>query len=197
MYPNDLPQYRTYNRREYISHRPTSLLDRNVINKESPHVYRNILYSFWSRYVANTSMHGVRYIGQRELHWSERLGWLCLVISAIVTYILVSLQLQQRFSSNLLSTVIESITYPVTEISFPAITVCNANRINWLNIDRAQKKFLPNADNKSLTTFYNLVKTFEIVDRGVFKDFTITPEQITPELEKINLMDLFEFVRKI
>lgn len=47
----------------------------------------------------------------------------------------VSLLLQKRFTFSPLATVVESTIYPIYEISYPAVTICNYNRLNWKHIN--------------------------------------------------------------
>lgn len=49
--------------------------------------------------------------------------------------------LQTRFSLNRLATVVETTNYPVYEIPFPAVTICNNNRVNWLRVHNAMNMY--------------------------------------------------------
>lgn len=71
----------------------------------------------------------------------------------------VSMLLSRKFSDSPLSTVVESTIYPVAEIPFPAITICNTNRFNQQRVDKAEKKFLANASKEVLVAFRSLVET--------------------------------------
>lgn len=63
--------------------------------------------------------------------------WCLLISIAAVGVIFISLLIQSRFHNSPLATVVESTTYPVYEISYPAITICNYNRIDWDRVDGA------------------------------------------------------------
>lgn len=70
----------------------------------------------------------------------------------------VSLLLSRKFSDSPLSTVVESTIYPVAEIPFPAITICNTNRFNQQRVDKAEKKFLANASSEVLGVFRSVLE---------------------------------------
>lgn len=45
--------------------------------------------------------------------------------------IYLSILVERRFQSSKLATVVESTMYPIYEIPYPSITVCNYNRFDW------------------------------------------------------------------
>lgn len=51
--------------------------------------------------------------------------------------------IQARFRHSPLATVVESTIYPVYEIPFPAITVCNYNRLDWSRVDDVVELYAP------------------------------------------------------
>lgn len=102
--------------------------------------------------------------------------------------------LQERFSSKPLATVVESIIFPVYEIPFSAITLCNYNRINWKKVDTAKDKFIPNANNRTNELFINLIKAFANIEFGSFDEFIDLKNKSLIELEHLNLTAVFETV---
>lgn len=62
-----------------------------------------------------------------------------LVFAAIMGIGYVSVLLAERFSTTPMSTVVESVTYPVAEIPFPAVTICNYNRMSLEKAKEAAK----------------------------------------------------------
>lgn len=69
-----------------------------------------------------------------------RFVWMILVLCGAISIIYFSIILHSRFTSNLMATVVESTNYPTYEISFPAITVCNFNRVNSMRVVPAIEK---------------------------------------------------------
>lgn len=59
---------------------------------------------------------------------NSRIIWFLLVMSAIAGIIYISLELSLKFQSSPLATVVESTIFPVSEIAYPAVTICTENR---------------------------------------------------------------------
>lgn len=152
------------------------------------------LQSWFMNFCSNTSVHGVKFIGQTSLHWTERLFWCILVLCAILSIASVSLELSDKFSNSPLSTVVESTIYPVSEIAYPAVTICNRNRFSKERCTEAEAKFLPNADNKTLEMFRLLVSSMNFLEFGALDEFD---EEIftfsSDQLDSLNLTEIFEF----
>lgn len=66
-----------------------------------------------------------------------RITWCVLVVLALLGVLYVSHLLQVKFASSLIATVVETTFFPVFEIPYPAVTVCNYNRINWERVPAA------------------------------------------------------------
>lgn len=84
----------------------------------------------------NTSLHGLKYVTGSEYHGSvgyltlARVAWAVISLCGIV-FALVMMQLSWvRFKNNPTITTIETTTHPIWNIPFPAVTVCNINKID-------------------------------------------------------------------
>lgn len=120
--------------------------------------------------------------------------WLVFVCTAILGIAQVSYLLSLRYASSTLSTVIESIMYPVSEISYPTLTLCNNNRVNWNKYELAKEKFIPNADNETEKLFYDSLVGMEGLEFGSFDRFLPLANRSLVKIQHINLTELFEFV---
>lgn len=90
IYPADFPSKQTHKsvnpfiiyKRDYFHLRHKKFLrstnpisnNRNILDgekdKNSDHKLEDL--SFWERFCYHTTIHGIKYIAQKELHWSER-----------------------------------------------------------------------------------------------------------------------------
>lgn len=118
------------------------------------------------------------------------------MLGAVLLIVLISLQLSDKFSnSSPLSTVVESTIYPVSEIAYPAVTICNQNRFNKERCQEAAEKFVPNADNETVEMFRLLLISMNQLEFGAFDNFG---EEIlsfsSEQLDNLNLTEVFEFV---
>lgn len=62
-----------------------------------------------------------------------------MITLAAIGIVYVSYKVQARFLDNRLSTVVESTVYPIYEVPYPAVTICNFNRVNWHRVPAAIK----------------------------------------------------------
>lgn len=90
--------------------------------------------TFIAQYCEKSTIHGLRYIVDGTLNGMERYTWVILVILAAIGTIHVSLLSQQRFQNSTLATVVESTNFPIYDIPFPAVTICNFNRVNYIRV---------------------------------------------------------------
>ncbi|XP_036329636.1 sodium channel protein Nach-like [Rhagoletis pomonella] len=84
-------------------------------------------------YFENSTLHGAKFIVDKDASWIERLFWaLCLVASWIASWQLIKVSLD-AFENNAISFVVES-SYRDWDTNFPAIVVCESK-----NMDRIQE----------------------------------------------------------
>lgn len=124
-----------------------------------------------------------------------RAFWSILVLGAVICIVSISLQLSDKFTNSPLSTVVESTIYPVSEIAYPAVTICNKNRFNKERCQEAEGKFIPNADNETIEMFRLLITSMNQLEFGAFDEFEEEIFNFTSEqLDTLNLTEVFEFV---
>lgn len=81
-------------------------------------------------YCQTTSLHGFSYITRQDISHQERLFWLMVVILAIITSIVLVVVSWYWSQATPTVTVIESSHFPTWNIPFPAVTICNFNKIS-------------------------------------------------------------------
>lgn len=72
--------------------------------------------------------------------------WALIISIAAMGVVTVSSLIQVRFMHSPLATVVESTIYPVYEIPFPAVTICNYNRLDWNRVDEVIELYGANVD---------------------------------------------------
>ncbi|KFB51116.1 AGAP006704-PA-like protein [Anopheles sinensis] len=107
------------------------------------------------RYVArnfceNTSLHGLRYVygGERTEHPNGRMlrtMWLMVCLVSIGFTMVMGAIAWTRFRTTPTITTIETMTYPIWNIHFPGVTVCNINKVDKRKakviVDRLVREF--------------------------------------------------------
>lgn len=91
---------------------------------------RNWFTESLRNYCQTTSLHGFSYITRQDISRNERCFWLFIVLAAIIasiSLVLVSLYANRQTPT---VTVIESSHFPTWNIPFPAVSICNFNKIS-------------------------------------------------------------------
>ncbi|XP_034249187.1 sodium channel protein Nach [Thrips palmi] len=86
-------------------------------------------------FLNNTSLHGLRFVAQKERHWTERVFWLACCLVSWVSSGWLMLASWDAFQNNAISFVVES-TYLDWDTTFPAISVCeedNMERVYFMS----------------------------------------------------------------
>jgi hypothetical protein len=91
----------------------------------------NVLQTFCEE----STLHGVQYMAPSRCKLSK-LVWSCVLIICFTIAILVSMTLFTNWAENPIVTTIDSTTYPVQSIPFPAVTICPNGYNPWGFVDR-------------------------------------------------------------
>ena len=83
---------------------------------------RKSLIDLVKEYADNTTLHGPKYIGENQT--LARLFWIIIVISAASFGVFLVARIIHMWQSYPIITAIESTNYPVSNIPFPAVTIC-------------------------------------------------------------------------
>ena len=78
-------------------------------------------------YCEQTSLHGWFYIASDKPFW--RYVWLSIVIASIGVASLFIYKAAEDFTRSTVVTTIHSTTEPLSEVYFPAVTICNINQV--------------------------------------------------------------------
>uniref|UniRef100_A0A336LTZ8 CSON001499 protein n=1 Tax=Culicoides sonorensis TaxID=179676 RepID=A0A336LTZ8_CULSO len=123
-----------------------------------------------------------------------RIIWIILVATAMIGVGYVSFLLSERFKSTPLATVVESTIYPVADIAYPAVTICNYNRVNWKRIDEVKQKYIPNASEITQQNFESYLTVLNRLEYGSFDEFVGIDDWDLTQLEHIDLLELYKDV---
>ena len=80
------------------------------------------------QYCEQTSLHGWYYIsGSSKSYW--KVVWSAIVLTSIGVASLFIYKAAEEFTKSTVVTTIHSTTEPLSEVFFPAVTVCNINQV--------------------------------------------------------------------
>lgn len=147
------------------------------------------------RFGKRTTIHGLdRLLAARASRW-ERFVWLGTFVTAFLGAVYVCLILSQRYNDGKFQTVVDSTRFPVYRISFPEITICNRNRLNWQRLEQARSRFMANvSDVLQLRLFDRIVSTYDDISFGKFEGFQRLRNEPTELLNHINFSLVVEYM---
>ncbi|XP_033210034.1 pickpocket protein 28-like [Belonocnema kinseyi] len=118
----------------------------------------------------NTTLHGFRYITAEEKSTAERVIWSLVCISFLLLALTMMVLVWYRFSKTPTTTTIDTTTYPIWDLPFPAITICNHNKV-----------YLPKA-----RTFTKDMLKFGFKQQEIDRLFDLLPQLIRPAFANEN-----------
>ena len=80
-------------------------------------------------YCEQTSLHGWYYISVHGGRTAWRLVWTAIVLTSVGVASLFIYKAAEDFTKSTVVTTIHSTTEPLSEVYFPAVTVCNINQV--------------------------------------------------------------------
>lgn len=95
----------------------------------------NAIWELFSDYSEISTIHGVRYLGEKKRHWSERVWWfLSIVISIGLSAKFISQASSKWINSPVIVSFSEEST-PVFKIPFPSVTICTDIKLKQTSIN--------------------------------------------------------------
>ncbi|XP_066589222.1 sodium channel protein Nach-like [Prorops nasuta] len=83
-----------------------------------------------TEFCLSTGLHGYKYIGQSQRSGIERAIWAAAVFSSIICAIILMKMAYDYYTLHSIFTVIESTHHGIWNYPFPAVTICNINRVS-------------------------------------------------------------------
>ena len=90
-------------------------------------------------------MHGVGYLGDTSLARVDRLLWLLVICCSFLASLNVILSSYYAWQDNMVLNTLKTTTKPVTEIEFPAVTICGAGKasVTYSESRQTGNRFIP------------------------------------------------------
>ncbi|XP_065341967.1 pickpocket protein 28-like [Cloeon dipterum] len=99
------------------------------------------------QFCSSTSLHGVQYFGEPGRNIFERIFWLGAFVLAMVTAAFLIFDLYKTWDANPVIVSFSASSTPITDIPFPAITICNMNNARR---SVAESILSPSADHQTV-----------------------------------------------
>ncbi|XP_061398250.1 sodium channel protein Nach [Musca vetustissima] len=137
-----------------------------------------------------TSLHGFNYITRMDLSPNERFFWLIVTIIAIIVSISLVIVSYVWNGETPTVTVIESSHYPTWNIPFPAVTLCNFNKISKTKVENMASalKRPPNTTEEDVMKMFNIVMYYSFAFNETDANMTFAKQVLT--LNNMTISDL-------
>ncbi|XP_034472139.1 pickpocket protein 19 [Drosophila innubila] len=104
--------------------------------------YDNVTWmQFISRYTIGSHIHGFYQLFWPTMRRRMRLLWALALLSALTVLIYVAYLLGERHQRHHFHTIIADSHWPIQNIAFPVIVVCNKNRLNWSRLPQIIQRY--------------------------------------------------------
>ncbi|KAL6256269.1 hypothetical protein P5V15_012385 [Pogonomyrmex californicus] len=148
----------------------------------------NIITQALNYFCSRTTLHGLRYVVDTDLHIIVRFLWLILFIlsSTVASNVIYSLAL--RFQAAPTSIGIESMHYETSNLPFPSVTLCPNDRVDWNRALKLEPRIFRNGtDKKSFDTFREILGKLSVMSFGDFDDLDFLKNRSLHSLADINV----------
>ena len=118
----------------------------------------------------NSSIHGIGYMANESMNHLERIIWFVVFLASTALAIYLVLRSYNEWQTNQVVTTLKTVAKPVTDLEFPAITICGAGQ-HMSNVERALYKNFNEWDQArpEITREKELAERFEDYMRDVFQ----------------------------
>ncbi|CAB3366736.1 Hypothetical predicted protein [Cloeon dipterum] len=133
----DVPKFQQPTYTHLQPFKPNSALS-GISGSELDHEAWN-LKTHAAHFCEKTSLHGMQYLGEPKRHWIERIFWASAIATAFIGAVVLITQLYRKWDQNPVIVSFSTSATGITDIPFPAFTICNMNNIRKTVAERILK----------------------------------------------------------
>ncbi|XP_025263766.1 pickpocket protein 19 [Camponotus floridanus] len=139
-------------------------------------------------FCTQTTLHGLRYVVDPDLHMMERFLWLVLFVGSSISASHVIYSLALRFQAAPTSINIESLHYDNSKLPFPSVTLCPNVRVDWNRALELEPRIFSNdIDETSLEIFRKILGRLSVMTFGDFDEMDFLKNHNVRNLSGINI----------
>ncbi|XP_026472958.1 pickpocket protein 28 isoform X2 [Ctenocephalides felis] len=121
------------------------------------------MQGFIREFCANTSIHGVKYLGERRRSTTERLWWIIVFIASLSMCGILIMKVWHKWDSSPVIVSFAEKTTPVWQVPFPAVTICSENKARQ-SVFNFTEAFHQRAEDLNMTDYeYEMLTTISLV----------------------------------
>ena len=122
-----------------VSYLLETMKNSNRYDKERKTTFCNLVGGL-KNYASNSTVHGINYVFDEELSILERLIWFVIVFVFGCVAMYLVYESYNTWQDNQVITTLKTVTKPVTELAFPAVTICGTGQ----HMEKVEKVLLHN-----------------------------------------------------
>jgi acid-sensing ion channel, other len=184
---------------------PRRLSNYSISNVSECETKRNIKYGgpltaawgLFSDFANNSTVHGVKYLGERRRHWAERFFWIVAFFISVVGCSILIHKLYVKWETSPVIVSFAEKSTPVWEIPFPAVTICPETKVLKEHCDFTKAyKYIYNTSGEYESSPHEirvLESIAQVCDPHLFAMNGVTikgglkPEEIVPLLKNVSV----------
>ncbi|KAM8715335.1 hypothetical protein ACLKA7_002399 [Drosophila subpalustris] len=150
--------------------------------------YDIVWMQFISRYTIGSHIHGFYQLFWPPMRRRMRLLWALALISALTVLIYITYLLGERHQRRHFHTIIADSRWPIRNIAFPVIVVCNKNRLNWSRLPEIVQRYNISAAQQPLLE--RILTGYDAVSFARFDVFATLKDQPLQTLNHLNFTQI-------
>ncbi|KAK2717812.1 hypothetical protein QYM36_006570, partial [Artemia franciscana] len=123
---------------------------------------KKLCFSDWIQdFFSSTSMHGLSYVVKDKAGLTERFLWICVFATGLVVSAYLSFIIYYRWETSPVIISVGNLAYPVEEADFPAVSVCNSNKVSKAGFQKFLEEIKGKDDAHILKSLFRGLTTFQ------------------------------------
>lgn len=159
-------------------------------------IFVTAAWSMFADFCNNSTVHGVKYLGEKQRHWSERAFWVMAFIISVTGCTIMIVKIYDKWQYTPVIVSFAEKSTPVWQIPFPAVTICPETKAMKKHVDMTKGYIYTRVgmrDNLTDEEARNLEAISQVCDLHLFSEKTmeinsgLKPEEIVPLLKSITV----------
>ncbi|KAI9565143.1 putative amiloride-sensitive sodium channel [Daphnia sinensis] len=141
-----------------------------------------------------TSIHGLKYITEEKSHWLKRVMWTLVFLAGIFFSGYFCWQMWNKWVDSPVLMSLDSNRYPLKNIPFPAVTICNVNKVSKTKLLRVMED--PRYKNITYEKMQKTLRYMTKLDRAIQNEKEL--DNLSGYYKSLNISstDLFDVLKK-
>lgn len=152
------------------------------------------IWGMWEDFTNNSTVHGVKYLGEKKRHWSERAFWVMAFLISVFGCTILIMKIWEKWQTSPVIVSFAEKSTPVWQIPFPAVTICPETKAMKQHVDftKAYRRMYYNVgDNLTIDELQALEAVAQICDPHLMSAFPLESgletDEILPLLRRITV----------